>query len=169
MAIGGSSLRSWSKTQPVIALSSGEADYHALVKGAVEALGLQSLANDLGWCLDIRMWVDSAAAKSIASRKGVGRVRHLEVRQLWLQEAVRLEKVTIKKIVGTYNPSDILTKPKPKNEIERLLKDVGGQLLQRDSGSSSRTACGSNIDFVRQERPLSRARGRGGCQHDAPT
>ena len=35
MAIAGAAIRSWSKAQPTIALSSGEAEYHYLVKGAV--------------------------------------------------------------------------------------------------------------------------------------
>ena len=55
-----------------------------MVKGAIEGLGMQTLARDLGWKLSLRMHVDSSAAKAIASRQGIGTIRHLEVRHLWL-------------------------------------------------------------------------------------
>ena len=42
--------------------------------------GVKSLAADLGWELEVGAWVDSTAAKSIGSRVGLGKVRHMEVR-----------------------------------------------------------------------------------------
>ena len=103
-------LNSWSKTQGPVALSSGEAEYYAMVKGTIEGIGLQSLAKDLGWNIELRLFVDSSAAKAIASRKGLGKVRHLEVRHLWLQQAVRENKVILRKVEGAKNPSDLMTK-----------------------------------------------------------
>ena len=41
------------------------------------------------------MRVDATASKAIASRGGVGRVRHLHTRVLWVQEAVARREVTI--------------------------------------------------------------------------
>ena len=73
---------------------------------------MQSLAQDLGLYVEVLLWVDSSAAKSMASRKGVGKVRHVEVRELWLQDAVRNKRVALANIEGTKNPSDVLTKPK---------------------------------------------------------
>eukprot|EP00974_Lingulodinium_polyedra_P033949 3264389-Lingulodinium_polyedra.AAC.1 len=40
-------LKHWSSTQKVVTLSSGEAELAGVVKGAGEALGLQSLGRDL--------------------------------------------------------------------------------------------------------------------------
>ena len=68
-------------------MSSGEAEYYALVKSAAEGLGLQSLAKDLGYEMKVRIWVDSSSALAIVSRLGLGRVRHMEVKYLWAQEA----------------------------------------------------------------------------------
>lgn len=39
-------MKTWSKTQSTIALSSGEAELGAVVKGATEALGMQSVLKD---------------------------------------------------------------------------------------------------------------------------
>ena len=115
-------MRSWSSTQATVAMSSGEAEYYAMVKAASEALGIQTLAADLGWHWKVRLWVDSPAAKSIASRTGLGRVRHLEVRFLWLQEVVRKGRIALRKIPGEKNPADILTKPK--NAADMIVKLV---------------------------------------------
>ncbi len=40
-------LRGWSSTQKVIALSSGEAEFYGMVRGAAECMGTQSLLGDL--------------------------------------------------------------------------------------------------------------------------
>ena len=48
LVVGGGVMKSWSSTQGSIAMSSGEAEYYACTKVAVEALGFKSLAADLG-------------------------------------------------------------------------------------------------------------------------
>ena len=82
MMLGDGVMKTWSNTQSTIAQSSGEAEYYALVRAAAEGLGMQSIMQDLGWKVRIRLWVDSSASKSISSRTGLGRVRHLEVKCL---------------------------------------------------------------------------------------
>ena len=77
-------IKSWAVAQSVIALSSGEAEYYGLVKGSSNAMGLWSVSADLGVDLRIRVQADSSAAKGIASRTGLGKVRHVEVAQLWM-------------------------------------------------------------------------------------
>ncbi len=49
--------------------------------------------------------VDSAAANAITSRSGVDRVRHLEVKTLWIQAALRDGRFVLKKVPGTENPT----------------------------------------------------------------
>jgi len=119
--IPGGILKTWSSTQASIAQSSGEAEYYALVRAASEALGMKSIMNDLGWDCKIRLLVDSSAAKSIASRTGLGKLRHLEIKFLWLQECVRRGKVIVSKVRGEVNPADVLTKPKSLEDMRVLL------------------------------------------------
>ena len=108
--LGRHTIRTWSLTQAVIALSSGEAEYYGVVKGASFSLGTQSLLRDMGIHAEVHMYTDSSAAKGIASRRGLGKVRHIEVNQLWLQDQVHSGKITLTKIAGTDNCADILTK-----------------------------------------------------------
>ena len=76
--VGRHCIRTWSSTQPSGTLSSGEAEYYGLVNAADAGLGYQSLLNDVGLNLPITAWTDSSAALGIASRSGLGKLRHLE-------------------------------------------------------------------------------------------
>ena len=87
--LGGHLLKSWSTTQTVVALSSGEAEYYGVAKGACEGIGIAGIIEDLtGIRMQIDMATDSSAAKGIAHRKGVGKVKHLETRTLWVQDQI---------------------------------------------------------------------------------
>ena len=70
-------------------MSSGEAELYGVVKGASEALGMQSIAADLGIDATVHVRTDSSAAVGICARTGIGRVRHLATGQLWVQERIR--------------------------------------------------------------------------------
>ena len=114
-------IKRWSSTQPTIALSVGEAEYVVLTKGATEALGAQSLAADLGLETVVQVALDSSTAKSIASRSGVGKVRHLDTKALWVQEAVRTGRLSLHKVRGDANPANLLTKPL---SFDEMLKEL---------------------------------------------
>ena len=129
ITLAGGIVKSWSNKQGSIALSSGEAEFYAAGKAAVEAIGGRSLLADLGWDVDLEVRLDASAAQAIASRQGLGKVRHVEVRYLWLQEIVRSGLVKLVKIKGSVNPADALTKAMAADETFRLLRGVGVWLL----------------------------------------
>ena len=129
--LGGVGIKSWSSTQPVIAMSSAEAELYALVRAASEGLGIQAVAADLGCPAVVKVWVDSSAAKSACSRVGLGRLRHLEVKYLWVQAAVAKGRVALRRVPGHENPADVLTKPKTARDLGRLLSRVGARLRLR--------------------------------------
>ena len=138
--LAGGLLKSWSSTQGTVAMSSGEAEYYAMVKAAAEGLGIQALAKDLGLQLKLRLWVDSTAAKAIVSRIGLGKVRHMEVKYLWAQQAHKDGRFDVHKIAGEKNPADISTKPKSGSEMAPKIKSVGGWLMKR-AGTSPWDTC----------------------------
>ena len=53
---------------------------------------------------------DASAAKGIASRRGAGKVRHIEVAQLWVQEKVSSGEIKVVKVSTSENVADALTK-----------------------------------------------------------
>lgn len=95
-------IKSWSSTQSVGALSSGEAEYYGKVKGVSVALGSQQVLKDFNIECSFVLKTDASAAILIASRRGLGKVRHIEVCQLWLQDKVRRGNVKVVK-VGTHD------------------------------------------------------------------
>ena len=103
-------VKAYSRTQANVALSSGEAELYALVTAASEGLGMRTMARDVGQGLVPHVNVDASAAVGIASRKGLGRVRHLDTQSLWVQDAVRQKKVELIKVRGTQHPADMMTK-----------------------------------------------------------
>ena len=58
----------------------------------------------------VRVGSDASAAIGISARLGAGRVRHLEAKELWIQEKVRAKQVSVSKIGTRDNRADMLTK-----------------------------------------------------------
>ena len=98
-------MKHWSKTQPTVALSSGEAELQGIGSGISQGLGMQSIARDLGFELKVRVHSDATAAIGIARRRGLGKVRHLDCADLWIQEKIRTGAVQICKVPGADNPT----------------------------------------------------------------
>ena len=107
---GGHCIKAWSKTQALIAKSSGEAELYAVVRGATEALGMATLAKDMGKKVEIQLHIDALAAKGMIERKGLSKVRHLDVNVLWLQEQCARKLLPVAKVPGEDNPADLMTK-----------------------------------------------------------
>ena len=103
-------VRAWSGNKAVVALSSGEAEHYATLKGTSAALGFQSMLKDLEICATVTLFTDSSAARGIIHRAGLGKLRHLEVGYLWLQAAVANKRLQLRKVLGTENPAELLTK-----------------------------------------------------------
>ena len=112
MEIYGTVVKHWSRTQATRALSTAAAEYYASVTGATEGLGMQSMMADLGVTTQVRVWTDSNAAKAIASQRGLGKTRHVELRYLWLQEVTKSRRVKMRRIPSKQNLADHLTKDK---------------------------------------------------------
>ena len=118
-------IKSWSSTQAVIALSSGESEYYGVIKGASEGLGVKSLMADWGCSREVKLWTDSSAAKGIAGRIGLSkRTRHIAVHYLWLQERVEARDLEVAKIAGEKNPADIGTKHVTSEVMEKHLAKI---------------------------------------------
>ena len=133
--LGKHTIKHWSTTQATIALSSGEAEYASLVKAGSNLLGVKSMMGDLGIRdVPLHLHSDSAAAIGIASRTGLGKLRHLEVHLLWIQQHVRSKKFKLSKVPGKENPADLLTKHLGQ---EDMWKHVGAFRMRRQDGRAA--------------------------------
>ena len=108
--VGSHLLKCWSSTQAGVAMSSGEAEFYGVTKAAGIVLGYKSLLNDLGVQLKTRVWTDSSATIGICSRQGLGKLRHINTRSLWVQQKIRGGALEVWKVKGEVNPADLFTK-----------------------------------------------------------
>eukprot|EP00973_Karenia_brevis_P050641 7032964-Karenia_brevis.AAC.1 len=95
-----------------------------MVDAVTRAKGLVSLAQELGFenlSSVIQIGTDSSAAKSFVCRRGLGKMRHLEIRDLWLQKEVHDGKLVVHKVPGEENPADLMTKILGNRDIDKRL------------------------------------------------
>ena len=117
-------IKTWSASQGAVALSSAEAELYGMVEAVTRAKGLHTLAWELGFrglSNVVRLGTDSSAAKSFVNRRGLGKMRHLQIRDLWLQKEVAEGNLVVSKISGERNPADLMTKILGKKEIHDRL------------------------------------------------
>ena len=95
--IGGHFLQGWSRTQNNVTLSSAEAELIAMVKCSSELMGMRSAMKDWGVESSGVVYADSSAALAIANRKGAGKLRHINVSSLWIQEKKDLHDLEIRR------------------------------------------------------------------------
>ena len=110
MTRGTHCVKSWSCTQKSISLSSAEAELVAAIKMSAELLGAEQMMGEWGINLDCEVLLDSSAALGVVSRKGNGKLRHVKIGMLWVQEKRESEELTFKKVAGAMNPADLMTK-----------------------------------------------------------
>ena len=129
LMFGNHVIKTWSTTQAVIALSSGETEYYSLVKGASVSMGIKALINELNPDTHVRMRIriktDASAAKGIAARRGIGKVRHIEVTQLWVQEKVQKGVIEVEKVRTGDNIADAMTKYVEREIVEKHCNGCG--------------------------------------------
>ena len=134
--IGAHLIKSWATTQASIALSSAEAELVAMTKATAETIGIIHMVKDLAVEITGVVYADSSAALAIADRRGSGKLRHICIRKLWLQEKEQRGEVELRKVKGQHNPADLLTKYMNGGRMEELMKRIG----QVKEGGRARTA-----------------------------
>ena len=91
---------------------------YAIVKSAAIGLGARSMLSDFGMCADFVVRTDSSSGLAVGSRRGLGRLQHVQTRYLWVQQRVQQGDVRLKKEPGDTNA---LTKPLDEKRMTNLL------------------------------------------------
>ena len=131
---GAHAVKNTSNLQGATGLKVSECEYYGLTHGAAHGLGLKAYMADLGFEMSLHIFSDSSAARAFASRRGLGRQRHVQTRFLWLQERVSAAHLTVQKVRTTQNPPDILIEAASREKLERRRKMLG---LRRVKAHSS--------------------------------
>ena len=124
--LDGNLMFAYARRQVSISLSSCEAELVASTGVIAEALYLKQILETLTPDkIEITARLDSSSARSIMSKSGVSRVRHLDVRLLWVQQLVHEKKVLLRAIGTKENTADVGAKPLPSERIRYLLGLMG--------------------------------------------
>ena len=98
--IGSHTLKSGSTLQSLTALSVGEAEFYAVVKGGQVGVSLRSIYQDLGIPMKIEIQSDSSTSKSLTDRLRAGqRTKHIDTRYFCTQERVQDGDLSITKVL----------------------------------------------------------------------
>ena len=122
----GMRLHAHSRGQASVALSSCAAEVIAASEGIKDTLLLQEVLMFAGlghYVIEVKM--DSSAAHAFFHRRGVGRMKHIDSRILWLQDLIVAGGVKLKKIPRTQNLADMLTHTPSAKELEVFLPLMG--------------------------------------------
>ena len=134
-------MRAGSGTQKVIATSSAEAEFYAGARSASAVLGANRLMFDLGVQLDAPLLLmDATGGIGIASRRGLGPVKHLATASLWLQAVVFRRELELGKVGTEENVADAGTKALAGPALRRHVEAMGYERREGRSGIALESA-----------------------------
>ena len=107
---GNATLTAWSRTQQTVSLSSAEAELYALTTGVAEDMVTTHLLQELGHEVILMNHVDSQSAKAWASKRGLGRMKHVMLKYMYVQDAVGKKLTNLAYINTKQNKADLMTK-----------------------------------------------------------
>ena len=97
------------------------------MRAATEGLEIKAMMEDAGQECRVKILTDSSAAKGVAHRHGTGRVKHLTVRQLWIQEKVERKEVEVVKIPRCDNLAGVMAHYWTAKEAEAMFTRMNMQ------------------------------------------
>ena len=126
LMVGGCRLHSHSRTTGQHALSSGESEIMSMSEVLKEAKLMQY---NLEFCgmglLPIVVHSDADVARAFCHKRGVGKMKHLDVRHCWLQEELEKGNFKVKRVDRKFNASNMLTHNPSAEDLLKFLPMIG--------------------------------------------
>ena len=120
---------SWSsKLQPIVALSTTEAEYVAAVEAGKEIVWMRNILSEFGYKFTSPSTLNLDNQSTISVSKNPehhGRMKHLDLHFYWLRDAVESGSIVPHYIPTEEMPADLLTKPVPRAKVEFCRKMMG--------------------------------------------
>ena len=95
-----------------------------IVDGSALGILTMHMCKEMGLTINVDVETDSTAAIGMCSRTGVGKTRHIQVRWLCIQDAIRDKVVRLQKVKGNENETDMGTKDLDGPTHQRLLQTL---------------------------------------------
>ena len=124
--LNGLIVHSTSRSQKAISLSSSEAEWYAGSAATCDSLFLRNILHFLtGGVQCVVLHVDNSAVRNVAAKLGVGRLRHISGRLMWMQQLMRSKDIEIRQVSTIYNIADLNTKGLARECFFALLWMIG--------------------------------------------
>ena len=88
-------------------------------------MGIQALLHDWNVTMELRVMTDSSSAKAFASKRGLGKMKHIQTRFLWIQERLVLKHFVLDKVGTLLNRADVLRKQLSAKDMHKHLTAIG--------------------------------------------
>jgi len=126
--IGGGAVSWSSRLQPVVSLSTTEAEYIAAVEAGKEIIWMRTLLTEFGFpqSSPSHLLIDNNSAVTVAKNpEHHGRMKHLDLRFHWLRDTVEAGHISPIHIPTSLQAADILTKALKRPKIDVCLDLLG--------------------------------------------
>ena len=110
--------------QSLVALSSGEAEFYGIVRAVATSKQTAQILEQIGMQSEVTIASDSSAARGVCTRTGSGKVRHLSIKELWIQESYRKKEIQFVSVDTLLNWADIGTKAHTSERLTSLLRQM---------------------------------------------
>ena len=80
---------------------------------------------DVGYEMKPVLAIDVKATEHILHRLGIGRLKHIDVACLWMQDEVRSKRLRVRKVKSEANVADLATRPLSKAVIAKHCLALG--------------------------------------------
>ena len=107
-----------------IGLSRAENEYYAICGTSATGIGIQARLHDWNITMELRVMTDSSSAKAFASKRGLGKMKHIQTRYLWIQERLALKHFVLDKVGTLLKGADVLTKQRSAKEMHKHLAAI---------------------------------------------
>ena len=124
--------------------SSAEAELYAAALGASELKGIISLMRDLGYEKKPVLAIDAKATEHILHRQGIGKLKHIDVAYLWIQDEVRSHRLQVRRVKSEDNIADLGTKPLSKAVIAKHCTTMGYMNMSQENAQTGHQSWGAS-------------------------
>ncbi|CAJ2640159.1 unnamed protein product [Trifolium pratense] len=109
--------------QSVVALSTTQAEYIALVEGVKEAIWLKGMIGEMGISQGcVKIHCDSQSAIHLANHQVYHeRTKHIDIRLHFVRDMIETKEIMVQKIASEENPADMFTKSLPRAKFKHCL------------------------------------------------
>ena len=87
--------------------------------GSVRSAGVHIMMCDLGFAVKPVLTIDAKATEHILHRQGIGKLKHIDVAYLWVQNEIRSQRLRVRRVRSEENVADLGAKPLSRTVIAK--------------------------------------------------